>query len=181
MAGCVAVGIWVLESESDGMGYNRVMDEHFDEDLKPIKPRRRVRLASWLVLLLLPIALMLPSFAENLRLAVVGHETVCCDPENRAARARENRETADLIMKVGLIGSMALAAVGALGFLMAVVRFLPGILKIVFGLAVILVATYMIYGSWRMYDYYTNNAEDYYAADAWYGFRDLEWYLPTEW
>ncbi len=169
------------------MGYNRVMDEHFDEDLKPIKPRRRVRLASWLVLLLLPIALMLPSFAENLRLAVVGHETVCCDPENRAelkekaARARENRETADLIMKVGLIGSMALAAVGALGFLMAVARFLPGLLKIVFGLAVILAAAYIIYGSWRMYDYYTNNTDDYYATDAWYGFRDLEWYLPTEW
>ena len=166
--------------------YNGGMDEHFD-DLKEVKPRRRMKLASWLVLLLLPIALMLPSFAENLRIAVVGHETVCCDPDNRkeleekAARARENREQADLIMKIGLIGSMALAAVGALGFLMAVVRFLPWLFKIIFGLIVLAVAAYIIYGSYRMYDYYMNHTEDYYEMDAWYGFWDLEWYLPTEW
>ncbi len=162
------------------------MDEQFD-DLKDIKPRKRVKLASWLVLLLLPIALMLPSFAENLRIAVIGREVVCCDPANRAElekkaeAAWESREQADWIMKVGLIGSMALAAVGALGFLMAVVRFLPGLFKIVFGLAVLLVAGYIIFASYRMYDYYTNNTEEYYKTDSWYGFRDLEWYLPTEW
>lgn len=167
--------------------YNGIMDEHFDDDLRPIKPRKRVKLASWLVLLLLPIALMLPSFAENLRIAVIGREVVCCDPDNRAeleekaAQARENREQADLIMKVGLIGSMAMAAVGALGFLMAVVRFLPGLFKIIFGLVVLAVAGYIVFASYRMYDYYSNNTDEYYAADAWYGFRDLEWYLPTEW
>lgn len=168
------------------ISYNRVMDEQFD-DVKDFKPRKRVKLASWLVLLLLPIALMLPSFAENVRIAVIGREVVCCDPVNRkeleekAAQARENREQADLIMKVGLIGSMAMAAVGALGFLMAVVRFLPGLFKIIFGLAVVLVAGYIIFASYRMYDYYTNNTDEYYKMDSWYGFRDLEWYLPTEW
>lgn len=164
--------------------YNRGMDERFDEDLKP---RRKVKLASWLVLLLLPIALMLPSFAENLRIAVIGRETVCCDPENReelekqAGIARSKRDEADLIMKVGLIGSMVMAAVGALGFLMAVARFLPGLFKIIFGLAVLAIAGYIIFASYRMYDYYTHNTDEYYALDAWYGFRDLEWYSPVTW
>lgn len=169
------------------MGYNKIMDEQLDGDLKDLKPRKRVWLASWMVLLLLPIAVMLPSFAENVRIAVIGHEKVCCDPENRveleekAARARENRDQADMIMKVGLIGSMALAAVGALGFLMAVVRFLPGLLKMIFGLAILVVAGYIIFSSYRMYDYYSAHTEEYYEMDAWYGFWDLEWYLPTEW
>lgn len=84
-------------------------------------------------------------------------------------------------MRVGLIGGMVLAGVGAIGFLMAVVRFLPGLLKIVFGLVAIVTAGYIIYVSYRMYDYYTNNTESYYETDSWYGFRDLEWYLPTAW
>ncbi len=120
------------------IGYNTIMNEPFSEEVGSAKPRRRIKLASWLVLLLLPIALMLPSFAENLRIAVIGREVVCCDPDNRgelekkAEAARANREQADLIMKVGLIGGMVLAGVGAIGFLMAVVRFLLGLLKIVF-------------------------------------------------
>ena len=169
------------------IGYNTIMNEPFSEEVGSAKPRRRIKLASWLVLLLLPIALILPSFAENLRIAVIGRETVCCDPDNRgelekkAEAARANREQADLIMRVGLIGGMVLAGVGAIGFLMAVVRFLPGLLKIVFGLVAIVTAGYIIYASYRMYDYYTNNTESYYETDSWYGVRDLEWYLPTAW
>ncbi len=65
------------------IGYNTIMNEPFSEEVGSAKPRRRIKLASWLVLLLLPIALILPSFAENLRIAVIGRETVCCDPDNR--------------------------------------------------------------------------------------------------
>lgn len=160
------------------------MDERFDEDFRP---RRRAKLTSWLFLLFLPIALMLPSFAENVRIAVVGREVVCCDPENReelekqAEMARANRDPADLIMRVGLIGSMALAGFGALAFLIAVVRCLPGLLKIIFGLAVMAAAGYIIIVSYRMFDYYTHNTEEYYQMDSWEGFGDLEWYLPTTW
>lgn len=160
------------------------MDERFDDDLRP---RRRPKLTAWLFLLFLPIALMLPSFAENLRVAVIGREVVCCDPENReelekqAEIARSKRDDADLIMKVGLIGSMALAGLGTLGFLLAVVRLLPGFLKVIFGLAVIAIGGYIIFASYRMYDYYTNNTEDYYQVDAWDGFRSLEWYSPATW
>lgn len=162
--------------------YNGIMDERFDDDFKP---RRRAKLASWMVLLLLPIALMLPSFAENLRIQLIGREVVCCDPDNRAeleARAesaRANRETADTIMMVGLVGSMALATVGLLGFLVAVVRFLPGLLKVIFGLAALIVAGYIVFVSWRMYDYYTMHTEEYYQSDSWYGFQDINWYLLT--
>lgn len=160
------------------------MDERFDDDFRP---RRRPKLTAWLFLLFLPIALMLPSFAENLRVAVIGREVVCCGPENReelekqAEIARSKRDDADLIMKVGLIGSMALAGLGTLGFLLAVVRLLPGFLKVIFGLAVIAIGGYIIFASYRMYDYYTNNTEDYYQVDAWEGFRSLEWYSPATW
>lgn len=160
------------------------MDERFDDDFRP---RRRPKLTAWLFLLFLPIALMLPSFAENLRIAVIGREVVCCDPENReelekqAEIARSKRDDADLIMKVGLIGSMALAGLGTLGFLLAVVRLLPGFLKVIFGLAVIAIGGYIIFASYRMYDYYIHNTEDYYQVDAWEGFRSLEWYSPATW
>lgn len=160
------------------------MDERFDD---AFRPRRRPKLTAWLFLLFLPIALMLPSFAENLRIAVIGREVVCCDPENReglekqAEIARSKRDDADLIMKVGLIGSMALAGLGTLGFLLAVVRLLPGFLKVIFGLVVIAIGGYIIFASYRMYDYYTNNTEDYYQVDAWEGFRSLEWYSPATW
>ena len=112
---------------------------------------------------------------------------VCCDPENRseledqAAYARENRQLADIIMKVSLIGSMALAGLVGVIFLVKVVRFLPLIFKLVFGLAIIVASGYVIYTSYRMWDYYTQNTDDYYRVDSWYGFRDIEWYLPTEW
>lgn len=160
------------------------MDERFDDDFRP---RRRPKLTAWLFLLFLPIALMLPSFAENLRVAVIGREVVCCDPENReelekqAEIARSKRDDADLIMKVGLIGSMALVGLGTLGFLLAVVRLLPGFLKVIFGLVVIAIGGYIIFASYRMYDYYINNTEDYYRVDAWEGFRSLEWYSPATW
>ncbi len=160
------------------------MDEPFEEDFRP---RKRMKLKSWLVLIFLPVALLLPSFGEFIRIGIVGHEVVCCDPENRseledqAARARENRQLADIIMKASLIGSMALAGLTGLIFLVKVVRFMPLIFKLFFGLAIIAASGYVIYTSYRMWDYYTQNADDYYRMDSWYGFRDIEWYLPTEW
>ena len=159
-------------------------DQPFEEDFRP---RKRMKLKSWLVLIFLPVALLLPSFGEFIRIGVVGREVVCCDPENRseledqAAYARENRQLADTIMKVSLIGSMALAGLVGVIFLVKVVRFLPLIFKLVFGLAIIVASGYVIYASYRMWDYYTQNTDDYYRVDSWYGFRDIEWYLPTEW
>lgn len=159
-------------------------DQPFEEDFRP---RKRMKLKSWLVLIFLPVALLLPSFGEFIRIGVVGREAVCCDPENRseledqAAYARENRQLADIIMKVSLIGSMALAGLVGVIFLVKVVRFLPLIFKLVFGLAIIAASGYVIYTSYRMWDYYTQNTDDYYRVDSWYGFRDIEWYLPTEW
>lgn len=159
-------------------------DQPFEEDFRP---RKRMKLKSWLVLIFLPVALLLPSFGEFIRIGVVGREVVCCDPENRseledqAAYARENRQLADIIMKVSLIGSMALAGLVGVIFLVKVVRFLPLIFKLVFGLAIIAASGYVIYTSYRMWDYYTQNTDDYYRVDFWYGFRDVEWYLPTEW
>ncbi len=159
-------------------------DQPFEEDFRP---RKRMKLKSWLVLIFLPVALLLPSFGEFIRIGVVGREVVCCDPENRseledqAAYARENRQLADIIMKVSLIGSMALAGLVGVIFLVKVVRFLPLIFKLVFGLAIIVASGYVIYTSYRMWDYYTQNTDDYYRVDSWYGFRDIEWYLPTEW
>lgn len=159
-------------------------DQPFEEDFRP---RKRMKLKSWLVLIFLPVALLLPSFGEFIRIGVVGREVVCCDPENRseledqAAYARENRQLADIIMKVSLIGSMALAGLVGVIFLVKVVRFLPLIFKLVFGLAIIAASGYVIYTSYRMWDYYTQNTDDYYRVDSWYGFRDVEWYLPTEW
>lgn len=159
-------------------------DQPFEEDFRP---RKRMKLKSWLVLIFLPVALLLPSFGEFIRIGVVGREVVCCDPENRseledqAAYARENRQLADIIMKVSLIGSMALAGLVGVIFLVKVVRFLPLIFKLVFGLAIIAASGYVIYTSYRMWDYYTQNTDDYYRVDSWYGFRDIEWYLPTEW
>lgn len=159
-------------------------DQPFEEDFRP---RKHMKLKSWLVLIFLPVALLLPSFGEFIRIGVVGREVVCCDPENRseledqAAYARENRQLADIIMKVSLIGSMALAGLVGVIFLVKVVRFLPLIFKLVFGLAIIAASGYVIYTSYRMWDYYTQNTDDYYRVDSWYGFRDVEWYLPTEW
>ena len=109
-------------------------DQPFEEDFRP---RKRMKLKSWLVLIFLPVALLLPSFGEFIRIGVVGREVVCCDPENRseledqAAYARENRQLADIIMKVSLIGSMALAGLVGVIFLVKVVRFLPLIFKLV--------------------------------------------------
>lgn len=169
------------------------MDEPFEDDFRP---RKRMKLKSWLILIFLPVALLLPSFAEFIRVGVVGREVVCCDPTDRespeglaaredleaqVARARENRQLADIIMKVGLFGGMALAGLVCVVFLVKVVRFLPGVLKVVFGLAIIAASGYVIYTAYRMWDYYAQNTDDYYEADAWYGFRDLEWYLPTNW
>ena len=159
-------------------------DQPFEEDFRP---RKRMKLKSWLVLIFLPVARLLPSFGEFIRIGVVGREVVCCDPDNRseledqAAYARENRQLADIIMKVSLIGSMALAGLVGVIFLVKVVRFLPLIFKLVFGLAIIVASGYVIYTSYRMWDYYTQNTDDYYRVDSWYGFRDIEWYLPTEW
>ena len=161
-----------------------IMDNDF-EDFKP--PRKRAKLTSWLLLLLFPVALILPSTAENVRLAIIGHENVCCDPENReelekrAESAREHREQADLIMKVGIIGGGALAIVTALLFVAKVALRMPGILKIVFLLVAVVAAGYVCYTTYRMWTYYTQNTEDYYGSDAWDGFRNLGWYLPTEW
>lgn len=161
-----------------------VMDNDF-EDLKPA--RRRVKLTSWLLLLLFPVALILPSTAENIRLAVIGHENVCCDPENReelekqAELARERRDQADIIMKVGPIGGAGLALVAALLFIVKVALRMPGLLKIVFGLIAVMLAGYVCYMAYRMWTYYDQNTDDYYLNDVWDGFRKLEWYLPTEW
>jgi len=146
-----------------------------------------MKLKSWLILIFLPVALLLPSFGEFLRLGVVGREAVCCDPDNRAEletqaeRARENRQLADIIMKVSLIGSMALAGLVLVVFLVKVVRFMPLLLKIIFGLAIIVAAGYVIYTSYRMWDYYTQNTEEYYRNDAQEGFRNIDWYLPGKW
>lgn len=166
------------------MRYNKLMDEPFDEDFRP---RKRMKLKSWLILIFLPVALLLPSFGEFIRVGVVGREVVCCDPENReeleaqAEFAKENRQVADIIMKVALIGSMVLAGLVGVVFLVKVVRFLPLIFKLIFGLAIIVLSGYVIYTSYRMYDYYTNNTDDYYQYDAWEGFRSIDWHLPSEW
>lgn len=164
--------------------YNKVMDETFDDNLRP---RKRMKLKSWLILIFLPVALLLPSFGEFVRIGIVGREVVCCDPADRseleaqAVRARENRQLADIIMRASLIGSMALAGLVLLVFLVKVVRFLPGLLKLIFGLAILVASAYVIYTAYRMWDYYTQNTDEYYRLDAWSGFLQPEWYLPTEW
>lgn len=170
--------------------YNKVMDDSRDE-IEPFEegfaPRKRMKLKSWLILIFLPVALLLPSFAEFIRVGVVGREVVCCDSDNRAEleaqaeRARENRQLADIIMKIGLFGGMGLAVLVGVAFLVRVVRFLPGVLKVVFGLAIIAAAGYVGYATYRMWEYYSQNTDEYYRTDAWYGFRDLEWYLPMNW
>ncbi len=159
-------------------------DQPFDEDFRP---RKRMKLKSWLILIFLPVALLLPSFGEFIRIGVVGREEVCCMSDNReeleqkAEFARENRQLADIIMKVSLIGSMVLAGLVCIIFLVKVVRYMPLIFKLVFGLLIIAASGYVIYTSYRMWDYYTTHTDDYYKSDSWFGFRDLDWYLPTNW
>lgn len=172
---------------------DKTVDDPFEEDFRP---RKRMKLKSWLILIFLPVALLLPSFAEFIRVGVVGREVVCCDStgydrpegqeareelEAQAARARENRQLADIIMKIGLFGGMALAGLVGVVFLAQVVRFLPGLLKVVFGLAIIAASGYVIYTSYRMWDYYATHTDDYYETDNWHGFRNVDWYLLTKW
>ncbi len=74
----------------------------------PENNKKRRPWFTWLVVLLLPVAFLLPIWAERIQVKLIGYEGICCMPDNMreleqaAARARSMRSESNEIIGTGI-------------------------------------------------------------------------------
>lgn len=123
---------------------------------------------TWLIFLLLPLVMYMPTLGADLQLRIVGAEQVCCMPDDydelykMALVARSKRSLSNAIINGSLSAGIVILAVFAVLFYVMIWRKLGKVGKIIGG--VVVGALVMILLVWLLHllEWYGANTEEYY-------------------